>query len=249
MFQIRTENCGKTAWLEVFFPRLELATEKWLKTWLKSLQSDVSNHSRGLMEFGKSLVALGYMTISMVWAHVNKEADGASKLWTKSTLMKVLYHGVSGDGKWALRLLKGRRAIFPLGKNLRQKGGLVGSEFASELSKTSEERGGVLPHFLEFCLIQKSCLNPAACQFPQGEVGRTGIYCFIQPVISGFAFGCVSSQGGAAVSSETKLLPQLKCFPAVLEAWAALPWPWARFVCALPLGQIPLVGSFCLCNL
>lgn len=154
-----------------------------LKTGLKSLQSDVSNHSRGLMGFGKSLVALGDMSVSKVWAHVNKEADGASKLWTKSTLMKVLYHGVTADAKWALRLLKGGRAIFPLGKNLRQKGGLVGSGFGSELSKTSEERGGVFPNFLEFCLIQKSCLNPVPCQFPWGEVGRTGIYRFIQPLI------------------------------------------------------------------
>lgn len=162
-----------------------------LKTWLKSLQSDVSNHVRGLVKFGKSLVVLRDRTASKVWAPVNREADEASKLWTKSTLMKVLYHGVTGDGKWALRLLKGGRAIFLLGKKWRQKSSLVGSGFGSELSKTSEERGGVFPHFLEFCLIKKSCLNPMPCQFPQGRVGRTGIYGFIQPLISGFAFGCV----------------------------------------------------------
>lgn len=105
--------------------------------------------------------------------------------------MKVLYQGVTGDGKGALKLLKGGRAIFPLGKSLRQKSGLVGSGFGSELSETSEERGGVFLHFLEFCLIKKSCLNPAPCQFPGGEVGRTGIYSFILPLISGVAFGCV----------------------------------------------------------
>lgn len=50
------------------------------------------------------------------------------------------------------------------------------------------------------------------------------------------------AKGGAAVSSETKLLPQLKSFLAALGDQAALPQlPVSnsrRFVCALPLRQL-----------
>lgn len=61
-------------------------------------------------------------------------------------LIKVLCHRVTGDGKGALKLLKG--PSFSWEKNLRQRCGLVGSGFASELSKISEERRGVFPPFL-----------------------------------------------------------------------------------------------------
>lgn len=118
-FRLERKTMEKQPGLRVFFPDLSWQQKNgWSAENLTQIPAKwcVKSQQRTHVEFGKSLVALRDMTVSKVWAHVNKEADGASKLWTESPLMKLLYHGVSGDGKWALRLLKGGRAIFPLGK-------------------------------------------------------------------------------------------------------------------------------------
>lgn len=94
----------------------------------------------------------------------------------------------------------------------------------------------------KFCLIKKSGLNPAACQFPEGEVGRTGIHHFIQPLINDSAFGCVSCQRGSRCLQWNKTPSSAEKFSSSAgRSGSSSQLPVSnsrRFVCALPLRQL-----------
>lgn len=103
----------------------------------------------------------------------------------------------------------------------------------------------------KFCLIKKSGLNPAACQFPEGEVGRTGIHHFIQPLINDSAFGCVSCQRGSRCLQWNKTPSSAEKFSSSAgRSGSSSPAPCFQQQKVCVCSSLKAAkGSFCLCKL